>query len=240
MGTVSFSNVPANAVRKDSINVANRTLTNILGYAVPVADISQSSGPVLIDLNDKIDINVSYSNLKCVGGKAILPAQTIPTKTLSIDLSDPSTAAMLRNVEFGTAILPIKTTSSINTTVSIGISLPDATRSGNPISTLQINAPTGNTSSEIDLSGANIFLGSNPVKDFNMLRLRVNTNIKASSGLVLFDSSDNINIEFNASTAKFEYIDGYLGKDTLDISIDGLDVSQLAELGGGRTCFNRH
>ncbi len=233
LGTVSFSNVPANAVRKDSINVANRTLTNILGYAVPVADISKSSGPVLIDLNDKIDINVSYSNLKCVGGKAILPAQTIPTKTLSIDLSDPSTAAMLRNVEFGTAILPIKTTSSINTTVSIGISLPDATRSGNPISTLQINAPTGNTSSEIDLSGANIFLGSNPVKDFNMLRLRVNTNIKASSGLVLFDSSDNINIEFNASTAKFEYIDGYLGKDTFDISIDGLDVSQLAELGGG-------
>ena len=213
--------------------MANRTLTNILGYTVPVADISKSSGPAFVDFNDKIDNNVAYSNLKCVGGKAILPAQTISTKALSIDLTEPSVVARLRNIEFGTAVLPIKTTSTISTTFKMTLSLPDATRNGTPVTPILVNSTTGTTNSEIDLSGANLFLGNDPDKEYNMLRLRATTDIAASSGMVVFDSSEYVKIEVNASTAKFEYVDGYLGKDTFDISINGLDVSQLAELGGG-------
>jgi len=70
------------------------------------------------------------------------------------------------------------------------------------------------------------------------LRVSVATQIEASNGLVEFDSSDFISIEFDASTAEFEYLDGYLGRDTFDISIEDLDVSQLAELGRGITMEN--
>lgn len=233
IGTAIFRDIAPNEIAIDSINLGNRILTNSLGYAVPQADIAQSQDSVLINLNDQIDINVTYSNLTCVGGKAKLPAQQIPSELLSIDLSDPNVDAQLRNIEFASAKLPIKTTSSINTTVVVGLDLPDASVSGNPIGTLNISAPTGVTTSELDLSNANIFLGNDPNKDHNMLRLSVATQILESNGLVEFDSSDFIEIEFDASPAKFEYLDGYLGKDTFDISIDDLDVSQLAELGRG-------
>lgn len=233
LGTVVFKNIPPFANAQDSIDIGNRTLSKILGYSVPVVDIAKSSDSVLINLKDKIDINVKFSNLTCIGGKAILPSQNIPAESLSIDLSDPSVEAMLRNIEFSDARLPVKTTSSINTTVTINIALPDASRNGSPLSSLLINAPTGVTNSLLDLSNANIFLGADTSKDHNMLRLNVATNILASNGMVEFDSSDFIEIEFDASPAKFAYLDGYLGQDTFDISIDGLDVSQLAELGRG-------
>lgn len=231
LGTVVFKNIPPFANARDSIDIGNRTLSKSLGYSVPLANISKSSDSVLINLMDKIDINVTYSNLTCIGGKAILPSQNIPVESLSIDLSDPSVEAMLRNIEFSDARLPIKTTSSINTTINIA--LPDASRNGSPLNSLLINAPTGVTNSLLDLSNANIFLGADAVKDHNMLRLSVATNILASSGMVEFDTSDYIEIEFDASTAKFAYLDGYLGQDTFDISINDIDVSQLAELGRG-------
>lgn len=233
IGTAIFRDIAPNEIAIDSINLGNRILTNSLGYAVQQADIAKSQDSVLINLNGQIDINVTYSNLTCIGGKAKLPAQQIPSELLSIDLSDPNVDAQLRNIEFASAKLPIKTTSSINTTVVVGLDLPDASVGGNPIGTSNINAPTGVTTSELDLSNAKIFLGNDPNKDHNMLRLTVATQILESNGLVEFDSSDFIEIEFDASPAKFEYLDGYLGKDTFDISIDDLDVSQLAELGRG-------
>ena len=233
LGTAKFNNVPSMAAAKDSINIGGRTLSNKLGYSVPNVLFSKSQDSVLIDLTDELKINVTYSGLTCIGGKAQLPAQTIPTETLSIDLSDPSVDAMLKNIEFGTANLPVVTTSTFNTKVGIDISLPDANRGGNALSPLSVSASTGTVNSEMDLSNANIYLGSNPVKDYNMLRISVATQIEASNGLVEFDSSDFISIEFDASTAEFEYLDGYLGQDTFDISIDDLDVSQLAELGRG-------
>lgn len=233
LGTVVFKNIPPFSNAQDSIDIGNRTLSKSLGYSVPVADISKSADSVLINLTDKIDINVKFSNLTCNGGKAKLPGQNIPAEALSVDLTDPKIQAMLRNVEFSTAQLPVKTTTSINTTVNINITLLDASINGNPLNSLFINAPTSITNSIFDLTNANIFLGADTVKDHNILRLSVATNILASSGMVEFDSSDYIEIEFDASTAKFAYLDGYLGQDTFDISINDLDVSQLAELGRG-------
>lgn len=238
LGTATFNNVPSLQTAKDSIHIGGRILSNALGYSVPSVLFAKSKDSVLIDLTDELKIKVTFSDLTCIGGKAQLPAQTIPTENLSIDLSDPSVAAMLRNIEFGSANLPVKTTSTINTTVNLDIDLPDAIKGGNPLPSLQVSAPTGTVTSQMDLTGANIFLGADPNKDHNMLRFSVGTQIEASNGLVEFDSSDYIEIEFDASTAEFEYLDGYLGQDTFDISIDDLDVSALAELGRGITMEN--
>lgn len=233
LGTANFNNIPSLATAKDSIDIGGRTLSNKLGYSVPNILFVKSQDSVQIDLTDELQITVKYSDLNCIRGKAQLPAQTIPTETLSIDLSDPSVDAMLRNIEFGAAKLPIVTTSTFNTPVNIDISLPDASRSGNALAQLNMSVPTGTVNSEMDLSNAKIYMGADPVKDHNILRVSVATQIEESNGMVEFDSSDFISIEFDASTTEFEYLDGYLGQDTFDISIDDLDVSQLAELGGG-------
>lgn len=233
LGTFTYNNIAPNSAATEEIDLSGKTITHKLGYVIPNTIVDESPNPVLIDLNDEISINAQMINLKCIGGKAKLPQQTIPSEALSLDLSDPSVEAMLRNIEFGAANLPIKTTSSVNTNLKLQIELPDATKNGNPLATFNVNAGPGVNTTSLDLTNSNIFLGNDPNKDHNILRLNAQTTIEASTGMVEFDSSDYIEIEFDASSAKFKYLDGYLGRDTFDINIDDLDVSELAKLGKG-------
>lgn len=238
LGTATFTNVPPGATGKDSIYLGGKTLSNQLGYNIPSVDIAKSLAPVLIDLQDDVTIEVTYNNMTCIGGKAKIPQQILPVQNITLDLSDPNLDARIKNLKFTTAVLPIKTTSSINTTVKVGLELPDATLNGSPITKQEITVPTGFVNSSVDLSGAQIYLGADTAKEYNILRMAVYTEVAASSGLVTFDSSDYIQIDFDASGARFDYIDGYLGSKTFDINIENMDVSQLAELGKGITMAN--
>ncbi len=238
LGIATFSNVLPGGIGTDSIYLGGKTLSNQLGYNIPNIDISKSTTKVLIDLQDEVIIDVTYNNMKCIGGKAKIPKQVLPVQNISLDLSDPNLDARIKNLKFTSAVLPIKTTSSINTTVKVGLELPDATLNGNPITKQEITVPTGFVNSSVDLSGAQIFLGAGTGKEYNILRMSVYTEVAASAGLVTFDSSDYIQIDFDASGARFEYIDGYLGSKTFDINIENMDVSQLAELGKGITMSN--
>lgn len=238
LGTATFNGIAPGATGKDSIYLGGKTLSNELGYNIPSIDIAKSPAPVLINLSDQVTIEVTYNNMRCIGGKARIPQQVLPTEYISLDLSDPSLDARIKNLKFTTAVLPIKTTSSINTTVKVGLELPDATLNGSPIDKKEITVPTGFVNSTVDLSGAQIHLGADTSKEYNILRMAVYTEVAASAGLVTFDSSDYIQIDFDASAARFDYIDGYLGSKTFDINIENMDVSQLAELGKGITMSN--
>jgi hypothetical protein len=238
LGTATFTNVLPGATGKDSIYLGGKTLSNQLGYNIPSIDIAKSPAPVLIDLQDEVIIEVTYNNMKCIGGKAKIPQQILPVQNITLDLSDPNLDVRIKNLKFTTAVLPIKTTSSINTTVKVGLELPDATLNGNTIDKQEITVPTGFVNSSVDLSGAQIYLGADTAKEYNILRMAVYTEVAASNGLVIFDSSDYIQIDFDASAARFDYIDGYLGSKTFDINIENMDVSQLAELGKGITMAN--
>jgi hypothetical protein len=238
LGVATFNSVLPGATGKDSIYLGGKTLSNQLGYNIPSIDIAKSPAPVPIDLQDEVTIEVTYNNMKCIGGKAKIPQQVLPVQNIALDLSDPSLDARIKNLKFTTAVLPIKTTSSINTTVKVGLELPDATLNGSPIAKQEITVPTGFVNSSVDLSGAQIYLGADTAKEYNILRMAVYTEVAASNGLVIFDSSDYIQIDFDASAARFDYIDGYLGSKTFDINIENMDVSQLAELGKGITMAN--
>ncbi len=233
IGSANILNIAPFATVRDSIDISNKTLSNDLGFVVPTIEIDKSTDSVLINLNDEINVDVKYSNIKCIGGKAKIPAQTLPLESLNVDLTNPSLNSRFRNVELAFAKLPLVTTSTINTNINMEVYLPDATKNSNPLPKIDISAPTGQNSSEIDLSNTHIFLGADPVKEYNILRLNLITKIQPSVGLVEFDSSDFIQLDFDARPAKFNYLDGFMGTRKYDFNINGLDVSQLAELGQG-------
>ncbi len=233
VGTANILNIAPMATVTDSIDISNKLLSNDLGFVVPVIEIDKSSDSVLINLNDQIDVDIEYSNIKCIGGKAKIPAQTLPITTLSVDLTNPSLNSKFRNVELAYAKLPLLTKSTINTSLNLEVLLPDATKNGNPLPKIDIAAPFGVNNTEIDLSDTKLFLGADPSKDHNILRLNLVTKIQPSIGMVEFDSSNYVQLDFDARPAKFNYLDGFLGTRSYNFNINGLDVSQLAELGNG-------
>ncbi len=233
IGSATMLNIAPFATVKDSINIANKQLSNNLGFVVPSIQIEKSNDSVLINLNDRIDVDVQYSRVKCIGGKAKIPAQTLPVESLSIDLTNSSLNSRFRNVEMAFAKLPLTTTSTINTQIDLEVVLPDAKKSGVALPKIDISAPTGQNTTEVDLSNTSVFLGADANKDHNILRLNLVTKIQPSVGMVEFDSSNYVQLNFDASPAKFNYVDGFLGTRSYDFNINGLDVSQLAELGKG-------
>lgn len=233
VGSATLLNIATFATVKDSIDISNKQLSNDLGFVVPTIEIEKSNDSVLINLNDRIDVDVQYSGVKCIGGKAKIPAQTLPLEALSLDLTNASLNSRFRNVEMAYGKLPLTTTSTINTQINLEVVLPDAKKAGVALPKIDISAPTGQNTTEVDLSNTSVFLGADPNKDHNILRLNLVTKIQPSVGMVEFDSSNYIQMDFDASPAKFNYIDGFLGTRSYDFDINGLDVSQLAELGKG-------
>lgn len=234
LGTVKLTNIAPGNTGSDSINLAGITLSNNLSYVLPFTDIAQSTNPVFIDTTDNVQFKILTSNMKCIGGKAKIPAQSISAQNLNLDLSDPSTDARLRNILFGSALIPVTTQSTFANNVNLTVNFPDATKSNVAIAPIAINAIAKNTTNNnIDFTSTNLFLGTNVTKDYNILRAAVTTNIQASTGMVVFDSSDYIKITLDPSISEFAYLDGYLGTKTFDINVNDLDVSQLADLGKG-------
>ncbi|MCF8446022.1 MAG: hypothetical protein K9H61_03420, partial [Bacteroidia bacterium] len=72
-----FNNVAPNSSKKDSINLNNVTLSNGLGYSLPVFKTFASSSPVLVDLDDQIKFNIETKGLKAYAGAAIFPTKSI-------------------------------------------------------------------------------------------------------------------------------------------------------------------
>lgn len=236
LGTAKLFNIPANSSGRDSISLAGVNLSNDLSFETPVTNVDQSPGKVNIDTLDDLTISVIGKNLLCIGGRAIVNSQTIKPQNLDLDLSDPSSDARLRNILFGSsnANVPFIIESTFPTDVALNIDFPDASKLGNPISPYAINANSKSiTNTNIDFTNTNLFLGASTPKEYNTLRTKVSVSIKASAGMVNFDSSDNMKITLDPSAARFDYLDGYLGTKTFDINIKDLDVSQLAKLGKG-------
>lgn len=234
LGTVKIMNIAPGNTGSDSIDLAGKTLSNSLSYILPVTDVAQSSSAVMIDTTDNIQFNVSANNLRCIGGRAIIPNQTIDSQSLVLDLSDPSNDVRLKNILFSTGIVKITTESKFAKDVTLNVNFPDATKNQIPLAPFSINATAKNTvNNNIDFSNVNLFLGAGLSKNHNILRANVSTNIKTSTSMVDFDSSDFIMITIDPASAEFVYLDGYLGSKTFNIDINDLDVSQLAELGKG-------
>jgi hypothetical protein len=234
LGTAKIFNIPSNASGRDSINLAGVNLSNDLSFILPVTKADQSPTAVIIDTLSNVNLSVIGNNLKCIGGRAIINSQSINPQNLVLDLTDPTSDARLRNILFGSANIPVTIESKFCSDVAINVDFPDASKLGNPISPMVINAISkSTTNSNINFTNTNLFLGASTTKDYNVLRTNVSVTIKASTGMVNFDSSDNIKITLDPSAAKFDYLDGYLGTKTFDININDLDVSQLAKLGKG-------
>lgn len=234
LGTAKIFNIPSNASGRDSINLAGVNLSNDLSFILPVTKADKSTTAVIIDTLSNVNLSVIGNNLKCIGGRAIITSQSINPQNLVLDLTDPTSDARLRNILFGSANIPVTIESKFCSDVAINVDFPDASKLGNPISPMVINAISkSTTNSNINFTNTNLFLGASTTKDYNVLRTNVSVTIKASTGMVNFDSSDNIKITLDPSAAKFDYLDGYLGTKTFNININNLDVSQLAKLGKG-------
>ena len=238
LGTVNILNILPGAMGKDSINIAGKTLNNDFSYTLNNIKTIESPNPVRVDSNDIITIGVFGNGMKCVGGKGIIPSQSIEKQYLSFDLSSSKDDYKIRNILFGTANLAYTAESKFAETFNLDITFKDATVGGTPLATTNMTLPTGIKSGNFDLSNTNIFMGADPVKDYNILRLDVSSSINSSGNMVDFDSSDFVKISLDPAGAEIKYVDGYLGERSWSLANETISFPDLQQFAKGITLTN--
>lgn len=238
LGILNYSNVLPGSSAVDSIPLGGKQLSNDLNYSINKLKSVQSPGFVRINQADKIVISISGSGLKCVGGKAQIPSQNMPTQLMHLNMSSSSDDYKIRNILFGNAAIPYTAESKFAENFELAVNFPDATVGGSALSNTNITLPTGSKSGIFDLSNAKVFLGAVDTLKHNMLRVSVQPSISSSGKLVDFDSSDFVKISVDPSSIELKYVDGYLGSKTWSLSDETISFPDLDRFAKGITLTN--
>jgi hypothetical protein len=238
IGNTKFNFLKPGDLGTDSIDLKSKILKSKIYYKIDKMQTVNSSGNVRINLNDSLGVKISGSGMKCVGGKAEIPSQNMPTQLMHLNMSSQTDDYKIRNIEFGNAAIPFTAESKFAENFELAINFPDATVGGSPLTNTNITLPTGSKAGVFDLSNAKVFLGAVDTLTHNMLRVSVQPSITSSGKMVLFDSSDFVKISVDPSAIELKYVDGYLGSRSFSLSDETISFPDLERFAKGITLTN--
>lgn len=230
---LTFRNVAPNTSKKDSINLANVTLSSGLGYSLPVFKTFASSSPVLVNTNDKIKLDIVTKQLKAYAGTAIFPNQAINPQTLNVDLKADDPSIRIRKIIFDEGKINYNIASNIEEKLSIKINIVGATKNGSPYPPIFIEVNNNTKIGSINLKDVEFDLTNDITQPYNKIKVEVEPTLVSSNQMKSFDSSNFVNATFNFADLAFKEINGYLGTREINIepSVQTLDFLDQFESG---------
>lgn len=237
IGSFEFPSVLPLSSEVSEIDLQDKRLTDKLAYVLTNAESVQSATPVLINLNDYINVDVKLTESKVFAGLAKLPQISLPNQLTRIDLSSNFPDLEIKEIGLLNALFTVKLESTIKSTISLKLALPDISRSGVQIEDILLDNQTNNEKS-LDVSGAKIYLGSNLSKPYNNLRIVSTTTIDSTSSMVYFDSSDKISLTYGFPDFNVDYVSGYFGTNSTTVNLGDIDLSSLRDYTENLTLSN--
>ena len=235
----TFVDLMPGATISQSTNMAGKTVNGQLNAKLVRMTSPGSNGQsVHIDTANKLYATLSISNVTVFSATAIFPSQDIINQPQSVSFPFPN-GARLKKVKFLSGDLQIILKSTIADSIHFNYQLPSTTdASGKPINITSILPPaaSGQTSSytvNYNLAGYTFDL-TGPKKDtvntfFNLLIARIDSNGKVES----ISLNDSLYVSYAILNVVPEYINGYLGSDTLNYGPVTIPFSVFKNIKGG-------
>ncbi len=234
LGTFNYLNIAPGTSKADSISLAGVTLSNELGYKMPVFN-TNSSAPtaVLINYADSLLFKAEAKNLKAISGVAIVPNQIVLNQNKEVDFTPTDSTQRIRKLTFASGKVNVVAQSTLNETLELTINFIGAIKNGLPYPTQVITVPyTGSNSfyidSSINLAGVSLNLTQNGTKPYNNVPITYSAKVLSSGLPVSFMPTDYINMNIFTSSTSVEYIEGYFGQ--IDIPNAGTEFIDLSFL----------
>ncbi len=238
LGQLTFNNVPPNGSKKDSINISNTIVSNSLGYNLPTFNSLASATPVLIDLNDSIQLVLSSSGVGAIGGTAIFPNQDLFTEHVHVNLQADDPSTRIKQIEFDNGAVNYSISSTVKEQLSIKIYLEGATKNGSPLAPTIINIKNETKTGQIDLSNVLLDMGLDNAQPYNKMTVRIEPTVVSSNTLLTFDSADYVSSSFTFGTLNFKEINGYLGTREIPFEPNAQTISVLDQFENGFPLFD--
>lgn len=225
-----MTNISAGTSKTVTANLAGKQVDADLQVKVTRLKTYASSGPVLVNSKDKVDITITVRGLRPESATAIFPAQSVYGKDENA-LYD-FDGAEIKKLRIKSGTLRLRIVSTIEESMTVDYQIPHATKNGVGVhEVLNVKAAPkgGNTDviRDIPLNGYTIDLrGKNPAVDdtvnafWNILDVRLDSSgIKRSISL-----NDSVYIYYGLLDMVPEWAEGYFGK---RLTTAGPDVTTL-------------
>ena len=223
---IDMTTITPGATRTASIDLAGKRVTNSVIAVVTQKGSPGSTTPVIVDLDNYIDIGIGASFLKIQSGRVKIPSQLLATVEDKDTISfSPGTGIEIEKFRITTGNLSYTLTSRSQLRASVVMTLPSTDRAGIPVTeTIPITLPNSIKTGIISLNNTTVDLSKDLKHPFNRLPVAFGITISSNGDVVDFNRSDSINVVFNLQNPDFDYVKGYFGQLTETIDPDSIDL----------------
>lgn len=240
LGVYNYTNIAPGASKSDSIILTNKTVSNSLGYSMPVFN-TNSSAPtaVLVNYQDSIVITARTSGIKASSGTAVFPSQSIASQSTTLDFTTPDSTQRIRKLKLAAGNLNFIAQSTIKEPIELTINFTGALKNGVAFPSQVITIPTTGSSSfyydsSINLAGVSLDLTQKISKPYNNVSITYSAKLLSSGLPVTFSATDYVNLQINTTNNLLEYVEGYFGRiEVISSKNDFINLSFLDNLKGG-------
>jgi hypothetical protein len=214
----SFTNIPMNGKVTKRIDLRNKTVTKQLKGSIKRLTTEASNGPVLIDADKGVDVELTVSQLRPRYAIAAFPSQNVieQNEGLTVYMG----GAEVKYFKAKAGKLKINLVSTIQEDMTMYFEIPSAKKNGVVLSSIVKlpAAPAGGSSKrfeDFDLTDYIIdFRGKDPdVKDtVNTFHQILIVRLDSSGRKVAIGLSDSIRLEYRMESLVPDYAIGYMGQ----------------------------
>lgn len=238
-GTIPLIPAGATEVRTYDLqgaDVEGQLLADIDNLSTP-----GSSGPVLIDTTDALDLSITVRDLKLRSARAIFPAQNlVNTQNITTyNMGGPEFTYM----EIASGELLVTAFNTIEDSLYLDYSIPTATDPNGQIIDIRtvVNpAPPGgseNVQLSYDLSNFSIDLKSLRGDRVNTFDNIFRVSIDSSGNLIYISLDDSVSVFYGLVNIVPSYVRGYMGQEQLSIGPEVAQVSFFDQFTSGSLSF---
>lgn len=215
---------PGQSVTK-SVDVNGVKISSQISYKF--SDVTlEAKNPATINMNDKMYLTLELADLKVSAGKATIPTQSLPKGDTSMYfMIDTYKGKKLTRLDVHSGILNFDVTSKIPG-LSLTLTLPDVKKGGKVVKNTFSFTGAGKLSKTWDLSGFSMDLSKNPAQHYNSMLVQLKYEIISNGQQISFNSDNDFSVTIsNADSVQFEYVEGNLGHDTIQIGKKEFDYN---------------
>ena len=219
IGTFHFSSIQPGQTAHDTIDISGSKVSNVITYEFKNTILESKT--TSINMNKTLGISIVLGSLSINAGKAIIPPQVntfLSKDTIIFFTLDTYKGKKLTQLDVYKGSLQFSF--SYIPGMNLTLELPSVVRYGQPVS---ISTSVINPKDSLqlkDLSGYSMDLSTNPSQRYNSLPVRLKYNIDSKGLPVSFDNTVTKDFKVkitNPDSLQFEYVQGQMGQDTVDI-----------------------
>lgn len=234
----TFPNIPSGASDKHTRSIAGKTVEGVI--VIQIVNMNSPGGAFIYDSTDAVIVSTSIYDVHVSSATAKFPQQNIVNSTDSFPIQMDNGAELTKCIlRSGGSVIDIVSTApdTIYFTYSIEKCWDVF---GNPflVSNQKVPPPAipGDTIHfyiYYDLSGYTLDLTGPTGSQFNMMQTKMVARLDSTGKMVTFTLNDSFIINSGFKNLTPEYVEGYLGKDSISIGPDETVFSFFDKISSG-------